>query len=175
MLGPRSDISAQRPQGRTPCALILFDTAPSICGDHYQEGLSLDDATLLYWGWLAQDPKHLEGMSEAERWERVLEGLRSKGEIPPYFQIDDIRSKARVIRGSLTGLSKYQLKPYAGRMVVLASQEGDYYQRTKEVSLGWAPLAAGKLESHFVPGEHRTMFQPPQVDVLAERLRELLR
>jgi thioesterase domain-containing protein len=41
----------------------------------------------------------------------------------------------------------------------------------QDITLGWSQLAGGKVEVHWVPGNHLTMLKRPHVQVLAEQLR----
>ncbi|MEO5369526.1 MAG: amino acid adenylation domain-containing protein [Magnetococcus sp. DMHC-1] len=41
-------------------------------------------------------------------------------------------------------------------------------------TLGWTPYGSTPVAVHVIPGDHLTMMQSPQVDILAEKLRELL-
>jgi thioesterase domain-containing protein len=41
----------------------------------------------------------------------------------------------------------------------------------QDPTLGWSNLVAGKVEVHWVPGNHLTMLKNPHVQVLSEQLR----
>jgi thioesterase domain-containing protein len=45
----------------------------------------------------------------------------------------------------------------------------------QDSTLGWGKLATGGVEVQTVPGNHYTMLREPHVQVLAERLRAILR
>ncbi len=44
----------------------------------------------------------------------------------------------------------------------------------QETSWGWGQYASGSVDIHVVPGDHHTMMSQPNVQVLAEKLREFL-
>lgn len=63
----------------------------------------------------------------------------------------------------------YKPREYRGRVVLfVAADRTAEYQA--ERTLGWKTCATGALEVQTVPGDHRTMLQPPLVSVLAKRL-----
>jgi thioesterase domain-containing protein/acyl carrier protein len=78
--------------------------------------------------------------------------------------------------------SRYEVKPYAGRVTLfsLAQRDGNtdtmFDPAIVEIDplLGWGRVAAEGVELHEVPGGHVSIFQPPFVQVLAERLRASL-
>jgi thioesterase domain-containing protein len=66
---------------------------------------------------------------------------------------------------------RYQPKPYAGDITLLHSEE--YGARQKWHLDTWSRLV-DRIETHVVPGDHRTLIREPHVAVLADRLRTCL-
>jgi surfactin family lipopeptide synthetase A len=65
--------------------------------------------------------------------------------------------------------SRYEPQPYSGEIVLLQSAEwpvGPYF----DFKLGWKDLVAGGIEFHSIPGDHRSMFSEPTVNIVAEKL-----
>jgi surfactin family lipopeptide synthetase A len=65
---------------------------------------------------------------------------------------------------------RYEPQPYPGKMVMLQSGEwpqGDYF----DFALGWKDLVREGIEFHRIPGNHPAMFTEPNVNLVAEKLR----
>jgi amino acid adenylation domain-containing protein len=67
----------------------------------------------------------------------------------------------------------YQPPPYMGRLVFFKPVEGPNGDAW-DFSRGWRHLITGEFEVHEVPGDHRSMFQEPNVETLADNLTKCL-
>jgi thioesterase domain-containing protein len=68
---------------------------------------------------------------------------------------------------------RYEPQPYPGKMVMLQSSEwpqGDYF----DFALGWKDLVRDGIEFHRIPGNHPAMFTEPNVNLVAEKLKNAL-
>jgi thioesterase domain-containing protein/acyl carrier protein len=73
--------------------------------------------------------------------------------------------------------TKYTIKPYRGNVTVFFSNSTrDRYKDAVFFcpSMGWEKFVDGRVESYFVPGEHTTMIQPPNVKEMARIVEECL-
>jgi len=66
----------------------------------------------------------------------------------------------------------YTLRPYDGRLILFRAswqgeEEGDY-------DLGWGSIFSQGVEIHDLPGDHERIFLEPNIDQLANSLRESL-
>jgi len=78
---------------------------------------------------------------------------------------DDFRNTDSIIHPAF---SLYEPKPYAGRIVLLQSSEwpkSPYF----DFKLGWEDLAGG-IDFYRIAGDHAYMFDPPNVELVAETL-----
>jgi oxalate---CoA ligase len=112
--------------------------------------------------------------SRAYLRQRVRE-LRREIERLRWRTLYDLR--LRLNRGRLADLeqilyvaaSAHRPQPYDGRITLFLCTE-----RPPETGcdgqFGWGKLAAGGLEVYDIPGNHKTIFLEPNVDVLAARL-----
>jgi thioesterase domain-containing protein len=68
----------------------------------------------------------------------------------------------------------YRAKPYPDDITLFraVSRYGPAY--SMDEFLGWRDVTQGTLDVHEVPGDHYTMMNPPNVAVLAEKLRAYL-
>ncbi len=95
---------------------------------------------------------------------KIVYALRRRTGLPPQ-PADSDRLLAYAI-------ASYCPPHYYGR-VILFQRSARPIGRYHDPLFGWGGLA-GKLEVHEIPGDHRDMFLEPHVDVLAEKLKELL-
>jgi thioesterase domain-containing protein len=76
-------------------------------------------------------------------------------------------------RTSVRALIRYIPKVYRGH-ISLVRVTGHPFIRWRGTSMGWRPLAAGGLSSIVIPGDHFGIIRPPQVQRLADSLRDLV-
>ncbi|WP_438801122.1 beta-ketoacyl synthase N-terminal-like domain-containing protein [Amycolatopsis magusensis] len=118
----------------------------------------------------------LGGLDERTQIRRVMERLAAKvpglGQGVLHHQYTSYLD-ARVAE-------RYHPRPYAGRVVLFRAQEphplttslDPRYLRTDD-ALGWDELCSG-LEVVRVPGDHLSLIDPPNVEVISDRLNRLL-
>jgi amino acid adenylation domain-containing protein len=69
-------------------------------------------------------------------------------------------------------VQKYKLRPYDGRLILFrASWQGE---EEGERDLGWGSIFSQGVEIHDLPGDHERIFLEPNIDQLANSLRESL-
>ena len=72
----------------------------------------------------------------------------------------------------------YKPQAYPGKINLIRSttpSDYSYYSPDYTADFGWTELAQGGLEMHYIPGDHVSIFEEPNVSVTAEKLRDLLR
>src|SRR6202030_3409824 len=62
----------------------------------------------------------------------------------------------------------YVPKPYPGRVTLFWCTDW-CFRVFHDTRLGWSEVAGGGLEVHVVPGNHKTMWEMPNVDTVAEK------
>ena len=70
-------------------------------------------------------------------------------------------------------LENYRPEPYDGRLVLFRASEQEYAGGAYD--LGWGQLMEQGVEVHDLPGDHERLFLEPNIDQLAEQIRDLLR
>ncbi len=68
---------------------------------------------------------------------------------------------------------EYVPKPYPGRVTLFWCSDWAF-RVFHDTRLGWSELAGGGLEVHVVPGNHKTMWEMPNVGTVAEKLRRCI-
>ncbi len=79
----------------------------------------------------------------------------------------------RLFHAHITLGSEYAVRPYPGKITLFRPSEVPVQVQTAE-DRGWGKLVR-EVEVHYVPGHHHSMVKEPQVQVLAQKLRECLR
>lgn len=74
---------------------------------------------------------------------------------------------ALVDKKNLEAFYKYRIQPYNGKIHLFRAKERRFYMNDQEF-LGWKPYINGNIMIHEVPGDHLTLFDPPNGKVFAE-------
>lgn len=79
----------------------------------------------------------------------------------------------RVEEACHDALMSYKIREYDGDILLVRSKDS-YYNNEYENDLGWSHFVKGKVEILFAPGDHNSIFWPPNVELLAEKIGEQL-
>jgi thioesterase domain-containing protein len=79
------------------------------------------------------------------------------------------RVSGRLRKLSAEAEERYRPEPYSGKVTLLICSDGPS-RAYEDRRLGWAAVADGGFEVHVVPGNHSTMEQEPNIQVIAERI-----
>lgn len=113
----------------------------------------------------------LEKTAKPDQWRHLLKKGIARGAIPEMGESEIARIISVTIANDLA-LRTFEPKPYAGKVVQFAAIDGFRLQFREEVGddLGFAQLTTNGLEVELIPGDHRTLTESPNVQVLYERL-----
>ena len=104
----------------------------------------------------------LKRFKQSYREERIERITFTGNYKPSHIQhVMDAHYKARL---------SYVTKIYPGRIILLQSPLG----ATRESHLAWSELATGGVDCHMVPGDHELLYEAPNVQVVAAKLRACL-
>ena len=165
-------------QGVEPGLLVLFDAIVPGSGQR----ISSKDQLSCHWrnfrehgmSYLSQ-----RGRSKVEYWRyRLNRGAQllkctfcklANLSVPPdlrTFEAEEAHRRA---------LARYNVRLYSGRItLVRAVDASDSVASHRDSSLGWRNVAGNGLEIHDVPGGHNSIFEEPNVRILAETLHAIL-
>ncbi|HEY9830739.1 MAG TPA: amino acid adenylation domain-containing protein [Stenomitos sp.] len=124
----------------------------------------------------------LADLTASEQLHYLKERLIRVNLLPPDTGIKLVRGLVQVYMASLKAHRSYLPKQVLPTRIALLSaqdideREGDieeHLMMRKEPTLGWKEMS-GTVDVHLVPGNHMTMMQKPQVQVLAEQLQVAL-
>jgi len=125
-------------------------------------------------------PDELGGLGPDEQIGRLLELLIEGGLLPPGFSLERMKRWFAVTRSNLRALEQYAPRVYPGQLTLFRSSEeptppdGEAPEVAQEPTLGWGALSAQPVTVLEVPGDHQSMLKPPQVQILANKLRACL-
>jgi thioesterase domain-containing protein len=165
-------------QGKKPGLLVLFDTMVPGCDHHagvkvqlscHWRNVRKQGASYLlqravakseYWRFLLHRGAQAVGCSYYQMLGRSLPaGLR-------HFQVEKAHKRA---------LERYTIQFYPGKVTLMRAADVEETVGTRRHrTLGWEVFAGGGLEIHDVPGRHNSMFEEPNVRILAEKLKAIL-
>ena len=80
---------------------------------------------------------------------------------------------AKVISANISAEYNYVPKSYPGPLVLFWCS-GWAFRAYQDTRLAWSEVAEGGLEVHVVPGNHITMMEPPNVEIVAAKLSKCL-
>ena len=74
---------------------------------------------------------------------------------------------------NFVAIENYRPEPYDGRLVLFRASDQEHTGGVYD--LGWSQLFEQGIEIHDLPGDHERLFLEPNIDQLAEQIRDLLR
>jgi len=119
------------------------------------------------------DESLLKSMPPAEQFRYFLAQARILEVFPESISETYIHNIFNVFKANSRALQNYAVKPYGGNAVQFYASAEDV-NPFKDKSLGWKKWIKGSLDIHPVPGNHYTLVQPPNVDVLSKHLKVYL-
>jgi amino acid adenylation domain-containing protein len=86
---------------------------------------------------------------------------------------NDPATLAKVMYANMCAEASYVPKSYPGALKLFWCS-GWAFRAYQDTRLAWGEIAAGGLEVHVVPGNHISMMEPPNVEVMAAKLSKCL-
>ena len=78
----------------------------------------------------------------------------------------------RVFYANSQAAASYVPKAYANKITLFRTAQS--FGTRQDLTLGWSQLSAAEVEIHQVPGNHLSMMRKPDVQTLAEQLRDCI-
>jgi amino acid adenylation domain-containing protein len=119
--------------------------------------------------WALRDISNQDRMGKAR--EQSNGGV---GERLEMLQEPHIRKLNQSMTLAMRAYNDYRFKEYSGRITLFRAEGSPTYCDRDDETLGWGALAAEGVEVRFIPGAHNTLFNRPQVEVLARELQASL-
>ncbi len=175
------EMAQQLRQRGTVVSLFLIDCMAPV--ELNLVDAAIDDETLLLG--FVQDLAGRLGkpmpLSESELRQRapaaqlpyLIERARQVQLLPPEIDAAQMQHMLNVYKANLAGMVQYRPQPYPDRIIMLRAQE-ELHRSGGDHTMGWGEVAAGPVVIEVVPGNHYTILNPPQVQLLATKLGPLL-
>lgn len=126
-------------------------------------GMSAEDTGL--------ELSRLHELEPEARLEWLREAAERSGVLPPGTGLAQLRALLTVFESNLRAFHEYAPQPGGTRALLLQAAESP----SSPEDGGWTALIRGGLERHVLPGNHHSILMPPNVQQLAEQLRNALR
>jgi amino acid adenylation domain-containing protein len=159
-------------EGERVALLALLDTRGRGRGEGDRFPTN-DEILLSLAGDLALSREVLAALPPAERVEAIVRAAKAAGALSPDVALADVRRLLAVYRANVEAGLAYVPPAYPGSALLFRAA-ADEPRPDIDLDLGWRERIGGGLEVCRVPGSHRLMVAAPQVEVVAERLRERL-
>ena len=170
--------------------LMLFDmVAPSsegmksILGDEHSRETQLiaDLANEITRGAAGAYPEEIEGLSRQQMLDRIVGRIKSSNALPDDVPADALSDWLSGLADRYQMLNRYRGGRYTERIVLfrakqLPAENPAFTARLASLgpAMGWDRFSDRRIEVHYVDGSHYTMLEPPFVDALGTRVRELI-
>ncbi|MEM8961640.1 MAG: hypothetical protein AAGD38_09190, partial [Acidobacteriota bacterium] len=100
----------------------------------------------------------------------LVEAARSRGGLPPGFDIDAARRYLELLKDLLHAMYTWKARTFDGSAVFFRARQRATHE-PDHPELAWIDLASDSVEVHVVPGGHNTMQTGPHLRTLATRFR----
>jgi thioesterase domain-containing protein len=125
-------------------------------------GLSLDQ--------LAPSEHNLTRLNTDQQLSQILEQAQIAEVLPPDFNLSQIRRFFEVFVTNVNAARRYVMQARSGRATLFRASERPSSSLQDDAN-GWDEVLSNELEIHLVPGSHFNMIHPPNVKLLAGRLK----
>ncbi|MDH3944287.1 MAG: non-ribosomal peptide synthetase, partial [Anaerolineae bacterium] len=134
---------------------------------------------------LPAELRKILSMNAGQRWDRMsrvarrlsrrvfqLLGKKSDISLEDVLDTSDRSSLSKTIDAAIVeAYLHYRPKPYPGSLTLIRTPRGFL---DPDKAMGWDKLAAGNVRVHIIPGVHDDILQSPNVEKLAETLKNIL-
>ncbi|MCP5002716.1 MAG: hypothetical protein GY941_02005 [Planctomycetes bacterium] len=111
-----------------------------------------------------------------ELFNQVVERAKSLRLLSTCKESDQIRKLFNIYKTSILAMNEYAPKSYKVDCIRLfCSQKDTEKELNRDTTGGWRKLFNGSLLTRKIPGNHYTIFQDPNVKILAETLSSCFR
>lgn len=108
-----------------------------------------------------------------ERLVHIMEAAKKANALPQEIELKRLSSMFEVYQANLNAAYHYSPDAYHGRVILFIAQK-TIFSRKQDETLGWGALVGEGLEIHKIPGDHYTIIHKPNVQILAEELRNCI-
>jgi thioesterase domain-containing protein/acyl carrier protein len=164
--------------GQTVATLILIDSIIP----HRSELIEKDDFSLLTHFALDNgipldrfetEPNRWTKLAPNEQLNYVFNKARELGLLPAEMSIREVERLFALFKSNRRALRRYMPQQYLGRITLFsASEQLDGPASLETEAMNWAKWAVEGVDQHRIEGNHYTIIQEPQINVIAAMLRK---
>ena len=120
--------------------------------------------------------QHLENKLELEQFRQLDIDTKKKYLIQQaknnQIEIEKLSTFIRIFQSNVKAMNSYKPQPYDGKVIYFRAQERRKEYDPLDPEKPWMDLPVTNLKLHIVPGDHITMNSMPNVQIIAEHLKE---
>ena len=122
---------------------------------------------------LSVSRKELELMSEKEQLEFFLNHGKTASRLLPETTREQLSHYLQVFKVNLQAMFAYEPEPYNGNICYFLAQSRDRFNPA-EPDAGWRELVKNKINVVAVKGDHISIMEQPNVNVIASHLNKIM-
>ncbi|WP_342354346.1 amino acid adenylation domain-containing protein [Kroppenstedtia eburnea] len=150
----------------------LFDVKPLDRRGERQEEFTERDAMIYFAILFDLDPDPLARMDVEEGLNQLLQRAKERGIWPPSMTLDSMRRKIDVLVACGQAMTDYRYHgPIRSDLHLFRVNQVSKHGHELIDPAEWKPRTAGQVHVFDVPGDHITMADPPNVNVLAKAMK----
>jgi thioesterase domain-containing protein len=111
----------------------------------------------------------IQAVPAARRIDACVELARDRNLLPAGMSPEEFRRRAMIFLNNVRSMRGYSPSRLNVPATLLRARE-QVYDTVKEPLLSWETVLTGRLSFHDVPGSHYSMFHPPHVGTLGQKV-----
>ena len=160
------DMAAQlEAEGQETGLLVIFDTWDILT----MNGLWVVDYYLRHLRFLRRQSREQQIKAVTKKIRGLLRNVVAR--VSRDSQPDESRVSGNPWKTGYKPKVDFVPKRFSGDLTVYRIQRQPYY-RSGDEALGWAKRVEGRVDVEYIPGAHSTILREPNVQVMAQNLRE---
>jgi thioesterase domain-containing protein len=116
----------------------------------------------------------LRQLEQDEQLVHVFDEAKRNKMLPEVFGLEEARRYFNIFKANSIAQQHYSPRPYPGHVALFRASEMPEEAIRFNATKGWDKWALGGVSITVVPGTHSNIYRKPNVQSLAERLRESL-
>ena len=159
-------------QGEEVGMLAILDQGPDMPRDIPKD--ETDFLIDMFMGRLKVSRKKLKKLDYQQQLEIIMQRAQKVGLLQPNLTLEQFRNYVIMLRIQMQAWRDYDLKPYAGDLLLIKAEDRPPHIDTSE-DLGWQNVVQGNVDVVTVPGNHNSILWSPHVDALVHHLKHYMK
>jgi amino acid adenylation domain-containing protein len=112
---------------------------------------------------------YFEARKKQQERNNDIESWLEKYKVTEMIGAESAAYFRRVEEACHDALMSYKIREYDGDILLVRAKD-NFFNNEYDTDLGWSHYVKGKVEVLFAPGDHNSIFWPPNVEFLAEKI-----